>query len=229
MHTPENPVWGIDGYCYLAAINNLGLKTCRWPKKPTIYTVSHFHYRYRRHTSFSVSRTGSIKWHIELTPGNLDSSTRWRKIDHLAQGDESYEIVGSYPKRADKIAEENSYHIREGCPRKRYPTSLGNQPVPIRVELQDDETYFHTWMNPVWNKEGYCYLQIIRPHLLHTRVWPKKPMVKTVARFNHSYRKRTAFTLKEVANGQYHIETGQQSAHIGWDYLASLGNSANST
>ena len=84
-------------------------------------------------------------------------------------------------------------------------------------------------MNPVWNKEGYCYLQIIRPHLLHTQVWPKNPMVKAVTHFDHSCRKRTAFTLKEVANGQYHVETGQQYAHIGWDYLASLGNSANST
>ena len=83
-------------------------------------------------------------------------------------------------------------------------------------------------MNPVWNK-GYCYLQIIRPHLLHTRVWPKNPMVKMVAQFNHFYRKRTAFTLKEVADGQYHIETGQQYSHIGWDYLAALGNSVNST
>ena len=40
MHTPENPVWGIDGYGYLATINNLGLKTRCWPKKPTIYTQS---------------------------------------------------------------------------------------------------------------------------------------------------------------------------------------------
>ena len=54
-------------------------------------------------------------------------------------------------------------------------------------------------------------------------------MVKMVTHFNHSYRKRTAFTLKEVANGQYHIETGQEYTHIGWDYLAALGNSANST
>ena len=103
MHTPEN----LDGYCYLAAINNLGLKTRHWPKKPTIYTLSHFHYRYRRHVSFSVRRTGSIKWHIELTPGNPDCSVGWRKIDHLARGDESYEIIGSYPKRADKVAEIN--------------------------------------------------------------------------------------------------------------------------
>ena len=72
-------------------------------------------------------------------------------------------------------------------------------------------------------------LLIIRPHLLHTRVWPKNPMVKTVAQFDHSYRKRTAFTLKEVADGQYHVETGPQYAHIGWDYLAALGNSANAT
>ncbi|KAF8637567.1 hypothetical protein AX14_010281, partial [Amanita brunnescens Koide BX004] len=32
-----------------------------------------------------------------------------------------------------------------------------------------------------------------------------------------------------VADGQYHIKTGQQYAHIGWDYLAALGNSTNST
>ena len=25
-HTKQNPVWNIDGYCYLAAINNKGLK-----------------------------------------------------------------------------------------------------------------------------------------------------------------------------------------------------------
>ena len=165
--------------------------------------------------SFSVRRTSSIKWHIELTPGNPDLSVGWRKINHLAQGDESYGIVGSYPKHADKIAEENSYRVCEGCPRKRYPTSLGNRPVPIQVELQDNETYLHTWMNPVWNKERYCYLQLIRPHLLHTQDWPKNPMVKMVTQFDHSYRKRTAFTLKEVANGQYHVETGQQYAHIG--------------
>ena len=132
MHTPENPVWGIDGYCYLAAINNLGLKTRRWPKKPTIYTVSHFHYRYRRHVSFSVRRTSLIKWHIKLTPRNPDSSAGWRKIDHLARGDESYEIIGSYTKHADKIAEENSYCACEGHPRKRYTTSLGNQVIPVR-------------------------------------------------------------------------------------------------
>ncbi|KAF8631363.1 hypothetical protein AX14_010945, partial [Amanita brunnescens Koide BX004] len=50
-----------------------------------------------------------------------------------------------------------------------------------------------------------------------------------VAQFDHSYRKRIAFTLKEVADGQYHIETGSQYAHIGWDYLAALGNSTNAT
>ena len=32
-----------------------------------------------------------------------------------------------------------------------------------------------------------------------------------------------------VADGQYHVKTGPQYAHIGWDYLAALGNSANST
>ncbi|KAF8636957.1 hypothetical protein AX14_010366, partial [Amanita brunnescens Koide BX004] len=41
--------------------------------------------------------------------------------------------------------------------------------------------------------------------------------------------KRIAFALKEVADGQYHVETGPQYAHIGWDYLAALGNSANAT
>ena len=146
MHTPENPVWGIDGYCYLAAINNLGLKTCCWPKKPTIYMVSHFHYRYRRHVSFSIRRTSLIKWHIELTPRNLDSSVGWRKINHLARGDESYEIIGSYPKRVDKVTEINMQLIQEGHPRRQYTTSLRNRPVPVQVQLQDDKTYSHTWI-----------------------------------------------------------------------------------
>ena len=87
-------------------------------EKLTLYTVSHFHYRYRRHVSFSIRRTGLIKWHIELTPGNPDCSVGWRKIDHLARGDESYEIIGSYPRRGIEIAEENSYRECEGCPRK---------------------------------------------------------------------------------------------------------------
>jgi hypothetical protein len=80
--------------------------------------VSHFHYKYRKHVLFSIRRTSPIKWHIKLTPRNPDFSARWKKIDHLAQGDESYEIVGSYPTCADKVAEENSYRKWEGCPRK---------------------------------------------------------------------------------------------------------------
>ena len=54
-------------------------------------------------------------------------------------------------------------------------------------------------------------------------------MVKMVSRFDQSYRKRIGFALKEVAEGQYHVETGSQYAHIGWDYLAALGNSAHAT
>ena len=33
-HTKENLVWNIDGYCYLAAINDEGLKNREWPKNP---------------------------------------------------------------------------------------------------------------------------------------------------------------------------------------------------
>jgi hypothetical protein len=54
-------------------------------------------------------------------------------------------------------------------------------------------------------------------------------MLKMVARFDHSYQKRTGFTLKETSEGQYHVETGSQYAQIGWNYLASLANGPYST
>ena len=42
-HTKINPVWNIDGYCYLAAINDEGLKNREWPKNLTLYKIGRAH------------------------------------------------------------------------------------------------------------------------------------------------------------------------------------------
>ena len=93
-HTKENPVWNIDGYCYLAAINLEGLRNREWPKYPTLYTMSHFHYKYRKYAGFKVYSTTNNKYHLEL-----DSSCKlgegWTEIDCLAkEGLTRYHRIG---------------------------------------------------------------------------------------------------------------------------------------
>ena len=79
-HSKQNPVWNIDGYCYLVAINNEGLKNQEWPKNPTLYSMSHFHYKYRKYVGFKVYKSAESKFHLEL-----DSEKKlgkgWTEID----------------------------------------------------------------------------------------------------------------------------------------------------
>ena len=93
-HTKENPVWNMNGYCYLATINDDGLKNCQWPKYPTLYTMSHFHYKYRKCAGFKVYKTMDSKYHLEL---NLECklSEGWSEIDRLAkEGLTCYQMIG---------------------------------------------------------------------------------------------------------------------------------------
>ena len=82
-HTKQNLVWNIDGYCYLAAINNEGLKNREWPKNPTLYSVSHFHYKYRKYVGFKVYKSTDSKFHLELD-SECKLGKGWTEIDWLA-------------------------------------------------------------------------------------------------------------------------------------------------
>ena len=82
-HTKINPVWNIDGYCYLAAINNEGLKNREWPKNPTLYSMSHFHYKYRKYVGFKVYKSTDSKFHLELD-SECKLGEGWTEIDRLA-------------------------------------------------------------------------------------------------------------------------------------------------
>ena len=82
-HTKQNPVWNIDGYCYLAAINNEGLKNREWPKNPTLYSMSHFHYKYRKYVGSKVYKSTNSKFHLELDL-ECKLGKGWTEIDQLA-------------------------------------------------------------------------------------------------------------------------------------------------
>ena len=82
-HTSENPVWNLDGYCYLAAINQTGLESHQWPKYPTMYSMSHFHYKYRKFIGFSIYKTTDTMYHIELDL-NISHTDGWSEIDCIA-------------------------------------------------------------------------------------------------------------------------------------------------
>ena len=45
-----------------------------------------------------------MKWHVKLTPEDSDCFSGWKTIDYLAQGSESYDLVGSKPQRTDMVA-----------------------------------------------------------------------------------------------------------------------------
>ena len=83
-HTKENPVWNIDGYCYLVAINLKGLRNREWPKYLTLYTMSHFHYKYRKYAGFKVYTTTNDKYHLELDLA-CKLGEGWTEIDCLAK------------------------------------------------------------------------------------------------------------------------------------------------
>jgi hypothetical protein len=55
-HSPENPVWDIPGFCYLAAINiTVDLKQRPfWPANPTVYELSQIGYKYRKLQPFTL-------------------------------------------------------------------------------------------------------------------------------------------------------------------------------
>ena len=93
-HTKVNLVWNIDGYCYLAAINNEGLKNREWPKYPTLYTMSYFHYKYRKYVGFKVYKTMNSKYHLELDP-ECKLGEGWSEIDCLTkEGLTCYHRIG---------------------------------------------------------------------------------------------------------------------------------------
>ena len=93
-HTKENLVWNIDGYCYLAAINLKGLRNREWPKYLTLYTMSHFHYKYRKYAGFKVYKSTDSKFHLELDL-ECKLGEGWTEIDCLAkEGLTHYQRIG---------------------------------------------------------------------------------------------------------------------------------------
>ena len=82
-HSKQNPVWNMDGYSYLAAINNKGLKNREWPKSPTLYSMSHFHYKYRKYVGFKVYKSTDSKFHLKLD-SECQLGEGWTEIDCLA-------------------------------------------------------------------------------------------------------------------------------------------------
>jgi hypothetical protein len=91
-HTKEAPVWQIPRYCYLAIINDAGLQHERWPAYPTVYEVSHFHYKWRKHNTFKVEDTIDGHYHIHLC--NKSAESGWLRIDKLANSSQPYKCVG---------------------------------------------------------------------------------------------------------------------------------------
>ena len=81
-HTTKNLVWRLDGYCYLAAINQVRLESQHWPKQPTMYTMANFHYKYRKCTGFSIYKTADKMFHLELD-SNVSNTDGWSEIDHI--------------------------------------------------------------------------------------------------------------------------------------------------
>ena len=94
-HSKEAPFWEIPGFCYLAVITEMGLKTKIWPSYPTVWTVSHFHYKYRRHDiDFVVEDTDEGNYHIHLNPKGGYAYKSWKQLDHLANSSLSYKNIG---------------------------------------------------------------------------------------------------------------------------------------
>jgi hypothetical protein len=53
-HSEENPIHNKFRYCYMAAINHHIPIQGSWPWKPTVYTMSHFHWKYHSSIQFRL-------------------------------------------------------------------------------------------------------------------------------------------------------------------------------
>ena len=133
------------------------------------YTIAHFHYKYRKQKAFRMTKTGPKNWHLVLTPEDPDFYAGWRKMEHLVDGEASYNLVGSQSQCNDTMTKPYCSIGCDGRHQQHFIPNLTHPNLnPVRVKLQDDVSHFHIKGNPVWNREGYCYLQVMREYLLHT-------------------------------------------------------------
>jgi hypothetical protein len=97
-HTPQNPVWEIPGFCYLAAINiAIDLKPRQyWPANPTMSDLSHIEYKYRKLQPFYLKEKVKNQHYTivmkEKTP--FRDCSGWTTVDILAKGPNSHMTVG---------------------------------------------------------------------------------------------------------------------------------------
>ena len=111
-HTTKNLVWRLDGYCYLAAINQVRLESQQWPKQPTMYTMANFHYKYRKYIGFKVYKSTDSKYHLELDL-ECKLGEGWTEIDCLAkEGLTHYQRIGGEG-LTSKIKEFNGTNYQE--------------------------------------------------------------------------------------------------------------------
>jgi hypothetical protein len=112
-HSPENPVWDIPGFCYLAAINiAVDLKQRPfWPANPTVYEPSQIGYKYQKLQPFTLYEKVE-KQHYSLImkrPTEYRDNSGWTNIDFLAKGPRALMTVGGDDKSDIKILDGTNY------------------------------------------------------------------------------------------------------------------------
>jgi hypothetical protein len=112
-HSPENPVWEIPGFCYLAAINiAVDLKQRPfWPANPTVYELSQIGYKYRKLQLFTLYEKveGQHYSLVMKQPTELRDNSGWTNIDFLAKGPRALIAVGGDDKSDVKILDGTNY------------------------------------------------------------------------------------------------------------------------
>jgi hypothetical protein len=106
-HSPQNLVWEIPGFCYLAAINiTVDLKQRPfWPANPTVYELSQIGYKYWKLQPFTLYEQveGQHYLLIMKQPTEYRDNSGWTNIDFLAKGPRALMTVGGNDKSDVKI------------------------------------------------------------------------------------------------------------------------------
>jgi hypothetical protein len=112
-HSPQNPVWEIPGFCYLAAINiAVHLKQRPfWPTNPMVYELSQIGYKYWKLQPFTLYEKVEGQHYsliMKQSTGYRDNSG-WMNIDFLAKGPRALMTVGGDNKSDVKILDGTNY------------------------------------------------------------------------------------------------------------------------